>query len=159
MAEDKVKIPHVIAEVSASVGLVLMVVGLATPGWTAEGGLPRAGPASIQATRGFIVFGTLNLVFGILFAVTQTVKKPIISLVTPVKCALLMIAGGILGDVGAAIFTGYQLTTFPGMPFGYSLYLTWVQTLFSVGGGVIILWEERKVTEEDIATLRALNER
>ncbi|XP_078667160.1 uncharacterized protein LOC144909003 [Branchiostoma floridae x Branchiostoma belcheri] len=154
MAENKVNIPHVIAAVSAFVGLVLLVVGLATPGWTTEGGLPEGGPGAIQATRGFIVFGTLNLVFGVIFSVTQTIKKPVVN---PAKCAALMIAGGILGDIGAAIFTGYQLITFPGVPFGYSFYLTWAQTIFSISGGVIILLEERKVTEEDVATARALN--
>ncbi|XP_019620678.1 PREDICTED: uncharacterized protein LOC109467175 [Branchiostoma belcheri] len=154
MAENKVNIPHVIAAVSAFVGLVLLVVGLATPGWTTEGGLPEGGPGAIQATRGFIVFGTLNLVFGVIFSVTQTIKKPVIN---PAKCAALMIAGGILADIGAAVFTGYQLITFPGVPFGYSFYLTWAQTIFSIGGGVIILLEERKVTEEDVATARSLN--
>ncbi|XP_066271152.1 uncharacterized protein [Branchiostoma lanceolatum] len=155
MAENKVNIPHVVASVSAFVGLVLLVVGLATPGWTSEGGLPEKGPAAIQATRGLIVFGALNLVFGIIFAVSLTLKKAVIK---PATCAALMIAGGILCDVGAAIFTGYQLINSPGMPFGYSFYLTWAQTLFSVGGGVIILLQERKVTEENLAAVRTLGE-
>ncbi|XP_066270779.1 lens fiber membrane intrinsic protein-like [Branchiostoma lanceolatum] len=141
----------------SSVGLLLYIVGIATTAWlsnaAAESGLWQTctkGRVRIcasydigslngayHACRFFAVVGALLMAVGILAGVVHAVKHSLFTRVNKKRTAGgLIIVAGVCGLITAATFTGYYENEFGGAPYGYSFYLTWIQGLFTIGGGV-----------------------
>ncbi|KAI8503280.1 PREDICTED: uncharacterized protein LOC109468641 [Branchiostoma belcheri] len=143
---------------SSGIGLLLYIVGIATTAWLsnagAESGLWQTctkGAIRIcasydidslngayHACRFFAVVGALLLVVGILAGVVHAVKHSLFTRVNKKRTAGGLIAvAGVCGLICAATFTGYYENNSVGsVPYGYSFYLTWIQGLFTIGGGV-----------------------
>ncbi|CAH1251575.1 CLDN7 [Branchiostoma lanceolatum] len=155
---------------SSLLGCVLYVVGIATTAWLSEGhegqkidaGLwltcltqsgvticsayPGIGDltGAFNATRAFAVIGLLLLLLGTAVACFAAKKN---SNKLKIVGGALIVAAGICGVMAAAIYTGNsQTNTAPGfsVPYGYSFYLTWVQAVFTVGGGAVIIAAGRR---------------
>ncbi|XP_078613984.1 claudin-7-A-like [Branchiostoma floridae x Branchiostoma japonicum] len=154
--------PLLVGGISSSlVGLVMYVVGIATPAWVKVGqqewGLWQlcttfAGAracvaypdiskltAAVNATRAFAIIGSLLLIAGIALACHAAYKN---SNVDKTKYGVLIIAGGACGVIAVAIF-GVRMWIAIGavvwVPYGYSFHLTWVQALVTFGGGAAII--------------------
>ncbi|XP_019643761.1 PREDICTED: claudin-11-like [Branchiostoma belcheri] len=157
-------------------GLVVFVVGIATTAWlsAAQGGagaemglwktcftnlgvticaaypdISRL-PATVHASRAFAVIGVLLLIPGLALA-CFTLKKNSNNAKT-IGGGMIIFAG-FCGIIAAVAFTGYAVNRVhtPGVPvpFGYSFYLTWVQAVFTILGGVVIICSGRGDAEED----------
>ncbi|XP_035693573.1 protein NKG7-like [Branchiostoma floridae] len=159
--------------ISSLIGIVMYVVGIATPAWLKAGqegfaievGLWQAcvthagartcgisqGSGVVHATRTFAVIGLLMLIAGVALAYYAAYKNPNKD---KRKYGALIIAGGVCGIIAVAIF-GASMRNGSGtelpIPFGYSFYLTWVQAFLTVFGGtdIIDIKAGRRDTEDD----------
>ncbi|XP_019632939.1 PREDICTED: claudin-11-like [Branchiostoma belcheri] len=164
-------------------GLVVYVVGIATTAWlsVAQSGAedkvglwqecvynPQFGrticigttdisrlPAAFNASRAFTVIGIMLLIPGLALA-CFTLKKN--SNKFKKIGGGMIIAGGVCGIIAAACFTGYAVNLFQTsgvpVPFGYSFYLTWVQAVFTIMGGAIIICSGRRDEEDELPMVR-----
>eukprot|EP00058_Branchiostoma_floridae_P019241 XP_002604731.1 hypothetical protein BRAFLDRAFT_80297 [Branchiostoma floridae] len=91
-----------------------------------------------HASRFFSVVGALLAVVGIIAGVVHAIKHNLFTRVNKKRTAGgLIIVAGVCGLITAAIFTGYyENNSIGSVPYGYSFYLTWIQGLFTIGGGV-----------------------
>eukprot|EP00058_Branchiostoma_floridae_P000426 XP_002585914.1 hypothetical protein BRAFLDRAFT_110788 [Branchiostoma floridae] len=103
---------------------------------------------AFHATRAFAIIGSLLLFAGVSLAGFAAMKN-----VDKFKKlgGALVFTGGICGVRAAGIFTGDGLTHAHGVsvPFGYSVYLTWAQAVFTLGGGAVIIAAARQSQQED----------
>ncbi|XP_035668954.1 claudin-18-like [Branchiostoma floridae] len=148
--------------ISAILGLVLYIVGIATNAWMSvgyqESGLwrvcgtifgvtqcvPTLGisllPGAFNAARAFAVIGLVLLLPGIAVACFAAKKNSDKGkrLVGNDHCWRSGICGALAGAIYAGYAKSYAIAPGVSVPFGYSFYMIWVQALFTwVGGGVI----------------------
>ncbi|XP_035687227.1 claudin-11-like [Branchiostoma floridae] len=164
---------------SSVLGTVLFVVGIATPAWMsaeAQGAKEEIGlwqvcgtylgvtacraypdisvlSGAFHATRAFAIIGSMVLFAGVSlvgFAAMKNINK------FKKLGGALIFTGGICGILAAGIFTGDSLAHAQGVsvPFGYSMYLTWAQAVFTLGGGAVIIAAARRSDEDEIPAVR-----
>ncbi|CAH1251734.1 Hypp9138 [Branchiostoma lanceolatum] len=154
--------------VCAFLGLVLYIVGMATPVWMSVEYLGFGSysglwqtcqtqpsvtvcsgyvgisqlPAAFNAARAFAVIGLVLHICGlVLTAVNKNSDKK--------TGGELIIAAGISGALAGAIFAGYA-KSYGLAPFGYSFYLMWVQALFNIAGGSVIVNAVKSASEAQV---------
>ncbi|XP_078608260.1 claudin-7-A-like [Branchiostoma floridae x Branchiostoma japonicum] len=110
---------------------------------------------AVHATRAFAIIGSLLLFAGLSLVGFAAMKNIIninlnVSILKKIGGALI-ITGGICGVLAAGIFTGDSSALTHGLPvpFGYSIYLTWAQAVFTLGGGAVIIAAARQSQQED----------
>ncbi|KAI8510993.1 Lens fiber membrane intrinsic protein [Branchiostoma belcheri] len=112
-------------------------------------------PASIQhclgnqtttfhVTRFSVMLGLMLLLPGAFLAVTAACRGELDSELDGLEIfTTLIILGGVFGGIGALCYTCDYFLTHTTTPLGVSFYLTWIQTAFTVPGGILI-WQKSK---------------
>eukprot|EP00058_Branchiostoma_floridae_P012354 XP_002597842.1 hypothetical protein BRAFLDRAFT_130191 [Branchiostoma floridae] len=94
---------------------------------------------AFQLTRFSVVLGLMLLLPGAFLAVTAACRGELDSELDGLEIfTTLIILGGAFGGIGALCYTVDYITSHVSTPLGVSFYLTWIQTVFTVTGGVLI---------------------
>ncbi|XP_035671653.1 paternally-expressed gene 3 protein-like [Branchiostoma floridae] len=111
--------------------------GLGQPIWTYIG--MKGHTHAFQLTRFSVVLGLMLLLPGAFLAVTAACRGELDSELDGLEIfTTLIILGGAFGGIGALCYTVDYITSHVSTPLGVSFYLTWIQTVFTVTGGVLI---------------------
>ncbi|XP_019617742.1 PREDICTED: uncharacterized protein LOC109465041 [Branchiostoma belcheri] len=99
---------------------------------------------TFHVTRFSVMLGLMLLLPGAFLAVTAACRGELDSELDGLEIfTTLIILGGVFGGIGALCYTCDYFLTHTTTPLGVSFYLTWIQTAFTVPGGILI-WQKSK---------------